>query len=422
MKKFFKSIFGYVKTVFEYVKVFFKWLLIAAFVGAVGGITGVLLHFCVDGVTELREENSYLIYFLPLGGLLIVALYRAFRSMGRLDTNRVIEAARENIKVPFVTVPLIFVSTVITHLFGGSAGREGAALQIGGGIGYNIGKLFKFGENDIHIITMAGMSSVFAALFGTPVTAAIFSLEVISVGVLNYAGLLPCVIASASAYHISRFCGIAPMHFDSIDFAPATAGVVAKVAIIALCGAVLSIVFCKSVKKCDLYMDKLFHNSYLRVFVGGVIVVLLTLAVGTRDYNGAGMDVVARALSGEARVWDFALKIIFTAVTIAAGFKGGEIIPSLFIGSTFGCVLANIIGLDPGFGAAVGMIALFCGVVNCPVASVFLAIELFGTQGILYFAIICAISYLMSGYAGLYNSQKIVYSKLSADYIDTNAN
>ena len=160
----------------------------------------------------------------------------------------------------------------------------------------------------------------------------------------------------------------------------------------------------------------------LRVFAGGCIVIALTYLVGCRDYNGAGMEVIERAISGTAEPVAFLMKIIFTAITIGAGFKGGEIVPAFFTGATFGCVVSPILGINPGFGAAIGFISLFCGVVNCPIASIILALEIFGAEGIMFFAVACAVSYMMSGCFGLYKSQKIVYSKLSAEYIDINAN
>ena len=154
---------------------------------------------------------------------------------------------------------------------------------------------------------------------------------------------------------------------------------------------------------------------------GGILVLLLTLIAGTYDYNGAGMNVVERALGGSARGEAFLLKIIFTAITVAAGFKGGEIVPAFFVGSTFGCAAASLMGLEPSIGAAIGFVALFCGAVNCPIASILLALEVFGADSILMFALVCAISYMMSGNYGLYKSQKILYSKLSFDYVDVNA-
>ena len=401
----------------DYIKTLFKWIAIALAVGILGGVIGSVFHICVDEVTHLREKNSWMLYLLPLGGIIIAAMYRAFKSKGVIDTNLVIKSVRENDKIPLIMVPLIFIGTVITHAFGGSAGREGAALQIGGGIGYNLGKLFKLNKTDLHIITMAGMSSVFAALFGTPVTAAVFSLEVVSVGAFNFMGILPCIISSITAFLVATLFGIPATKFDVL-FGTVTTLDFLKVLLLGILCAVLSIIFCLAIKKTEHFADKLIHNPILRSFAGGILIVLLTLLVGTTDYNGAGMDIITKAISGSARYWDFALKIIFTAITISAGFKGGEIVPTFFIGATFGCVVAPLIGLDASIGASIGLVALFCGMVNCPIASIFLGIELFGADGILLYAITCAVSYVMSGYTSLYKTQKIVYSKTNGELVD----
>jgi H+/Cl- antiporter ClcA len=166
---------------------------------------------------------------------------------------------------------------------------------------------------------------------------------------------------------------------------------------------------------------RLFKNEYIRIMAGGILIIILTLICGTKDYNGAGMDVIERAISGQAVAYAFILKIIFTAITIETGYKGGEIVPTFFIGATFGCVAGGMLGLDMGFSAAVGMAAMFCGVVNCPVASIMLSIEVFGSGGIGFFALACAISYMLSGYFGLYSTQKIVFSKLKTEVININA-
>lgn len=403
----------------DYIKAFFKWILIAAVVGILGGVAGSIFHLSIDYVTELRTKYDWLIFLLPAGGLVIAGIYEVFRSKGRIDTNRVLEAVGAEEKVPLVMAPLIFVSTVITHLLGGSAGREGAALQLGGSIGYNMGRVFRLNKNDMHIIVMAGMSSVFAALFGTPLAAAFFALEVTCVGVLHYAGMVPCMIASVTAYYTALRFGVSPIRFKII--AESISGeVLVKVIILALACAVVSIAFCVAIKKTEDSMERLLHNKYLRAFVGGAIIAVLSLVLQTRDYNGAGMDVISRAMAGEAKASAFVLKIVFTAITIAAGFKGGEIVPALFIGSTLGCVLGPILGVNPGFAAAIGAVSLFCGVVNCPVASVLLALEIFGAEGILLFAVACGVSYMMSGNFGLYKSQRILYSKFDDEYIDKN--
>ena len=167
-------------------------------------------------------------------------------------------------------------------------------------------------------------------------------------------------------------------------------------------------------------MKKFFPNDYIRVLMGGLVVIGLTFVVGNREYNGAGMNIIERAMNGSVKWEAFLLKILFTAVTIGAGFKGGEIVPTFFVGSTFGCVVGGLLGLDPAFGAAIGFVALFCGVVNCPIASIFLAFEVFGGEGYLFFVIACGISFMLSGNYGLYKSQKITFSKLNGNLIDIN--
>ncbi|MBQ6845750.1 MAG: chloride channel protein, partial [Oscillospiraceae bacterium] len=324
--------------------------------------------------------------------------------------------------IPWYMAPFIFVGTVITHLLGGSAGREGAALQVGGCIGYNLGKIIRLNKNDMHIIIMAGMSAVFTAMFGTPMTAVLFALEVTSVGVMYYAGFLPCTVSSLVAYGISLAFGISPVSFNVVNVPDFGVENAVRVGILAILCAIVCVIFCLTMKKGEELSKKFLKNSYLRIFVGGLLIVGLTLLCGTYDYNGAGIHVIEGAMQGSADYWDFALKIVFTAITVAAGFKGGEIVPTFFIGATFGCVVAPLLGIDPGFGAAIGFVALFCGVVNCPIASLMLSFEVFGGTALPAFMIACGISYMMSGYTGLYKSQKIMYSKLEAKFVDTNVN
>lgn len=401
----------------KYLFTFAKWIIAAALVGGIGGVIGSLFHICVDFATETRELHSRLIYLLPLGGLIIVGLTKLLKSEGVMNTNKVIDAVRTDNKVPLLMAPLIFVSTVITHLFGGSAGREGAALQLGGSIGYNLGRLIRLNKRDMHIIVMAGMSAVFTALFGTPITAAVFALEVASIGVMYYAALIPCITASITAYAISGMFGIPPVRF-AVTFPEITAAIIIKTVIIAFACALASIFFCTIIHKTEKLAEKHVKNTYLRAFAGGVLIVIMTLAIGSYDYNGAGMNIIKSAMSGNANPEAFIIKIVFTAVTIAAGFKGGEIVPAFFVGSTLGCTLASLLSFEPSAGAALGFISVFCGAVNCPIASVFLAIEVFGGQCPLMFMLACAVSYVFSGYSSLYKSQKFVYSKLEAKFID----
>ncbi len=407
----------------RYAKTFIKWLICSAIIGITCGAVGTAFHYSVEYVTQFRSGHSWIIFLLPAAGLLIVFLYRAGGIKHDKGTNLVIGSIRNpEYNVPFRMAPLIFITTVITHLFGGSAGREGAALQIGGSLGASIGKLIKMDDNDKHIMTLCGMSAVFAALFGTPVTAALFSVEVISIGILYYSALVPCILSATISYAITEKFHITPTYFILNQVPEMSLATGIRVIILSVAAAVLSILFCMSMQVIGKTFKKYLKNQYLRILVGGVLLVLLTLAVRCNDYNGAGMNIIEQAIHGTAKPEAFILKLLFTCITIGCGFRGGEIVPSFFIGATFGCTLGGWIGLDPGFGAAMGLVCLFCGVVNCPLASLVLSIELFGASGILLFAIGCSVSYMLSGYYSLYSEQKIIYSKLRPHYVNLYTN
>ena len=299
------------KLSFPYIKNLLKWLIISVITGFVCGIIGSVFHKSIDFVTEVREKNIWILYFLPLGGLVIALIYNLAKKKGKIDTDRVIESVRSDKEVPLIMAPLIFVSTVITHFFGGSAGREGAALQLGGSLGYNIGKLFRLQKSDIHIIVMAGMSGVFSALFGTPLTASVFAIEVVCVGVMRYSALVACLVSSLLAYEVAVLQGITPVKFTLENIPVLSVSVFIKVAVLAVLCALLSIVFCTAVKTVGNVFKKAFPNIFVKAFLGGAIIVIITVLFGLYDYNGAGMSVITRAINGEARYEAFILKIIF---------------------------------------------------------------------------------------------------------------
>ena len=401
-------------------KVFIKWLMISALIGTVGGLIGAGFYKSIALVTSVRENNPWLIWLLPAGGLLIVWIYHFAHTEGE-NTNNIIDSILLGNKVDILLLPVIFLSTVITHLLGGSAGREGAALQIGGSLGYNTGRILKLDEKEERIAVLSGMSAVFSALFGTPITAAVFALEVCSVGIIHYSGLVPCGIAALTAYWITDLLGIEPTHFV-ISAMPAEPSMVLRVCLLAILCAVLSVIFCEFMHFSGKAAAKWVQNEYLRAFVGGALLIVFTLLAGNYDYNGGGVGIIARAIyEGEAKPAAFLLKMLFTAVTLSAGFKGGEIVPTFFVGATFGCVAGPLLGVPAQFAAAVCLVGTFCGAVNCPLASVILSVELFGSESIIYFAAVCFISYMLSGYSGLYSEQKIIYSKLKAEYINIKA-
>lgn len=399
----------------QYAVTLLKWMVLGGVIGLVGGIIGSLFHIGVDTATQARLAHPWVLYLMPVGGLAIVGLYRLTKTEGK-GTNDIIASVHFGEQVPGLLVPVIFVSTVITHLCGGSAGREGAALQIGGGIGYQAGRLLRLGEKDLPLATLCGMSGVFAALFGTPLTATVFALEVISVGVLYYAGLVPCLTAALTGYLVSVLMGVPPTRF-TVTVPGLEVRTMLLVMVLALLCAVVSILFCRGLHGVEHLLKRSLKNPYLRVAVGAAVLIGLTLLTNG-DYNGAGMEVIGRAIAGQADPWAWVWKLLFTAITIGCGFKGGEVVPSFFVGAAFGCVAAGWLGLPAGFGAAMGLVSVFCGAVNCPLASIILSVELFGSGDLLYFAMACSISYLISGYCGLYSSQTILYSKLRAEFIN----
>ncbi len=405
----------------HYLAYLLKWVILAAVIGSVSGLVGALFFKGVEGATALREENPFLLFFLPAAGLFIVWMYRMSGSEGA-STDTIIEAAREGHEIHIGLLPSIFSGTVLTHLTGGSAGREGAALQIGGSIGNQMGRLLKLGREEMKIATMAGMASFFSAIFGTPLTASMFVILFISVGSFYESALLPAYLASLIARGVSFLLGAEAFGF-SIEVPEIVTHHFVRVLVLAALAGILSVVFCSVLHGTERLYRKLFRNAYVRVLVGAGLVIALTLIEGSGDYNGAGGGVIARALSGgPIAPYAFIMKTLFTALTLGAGFKGGEIVPTFFVGATFGAVAGPVLGIPASFGAAVGMIAMFAGVTNTVIASIFLAIEVFSGAGVLYFALASIVSYACSGYNGLYSSQRILYSRTKPEYINLRTN
>lgn len=395
-----------------------KWVIFAVIVGGIVGLCGTAFYFALSFVTVLRTQNAWLIFLLPAGGLAIVALYRLLHNENDTGTNLVLSAIHSNDELPLRMAPLIFVSTLITHLFGGSAGREGAALQMGGSIGNALGKLFRFDEKDKHVMIMCGMSAAFSALFGTPMAAAILPMEIVSVGVMYYIALVPCVISSLVAHGIAYSFGVSNELFTIGNIPAFRIMSAVKISVLAVLCALVSILFCVLLHQSEELYKRFFKNAYLRAFIGGCIIIVLTLLVGNQNYNGTGINIIEQCINGTVRPEAFLLKMIFTALTLGAGYKGGEIVPSFFTGAAFGCLFGNLLGFSPTLCTAVGMTAVFCGVTNCPITSLLISFELFGYDGMPYFLLAIAFSYMLSGYFGLYRSQKIVYSKYKTNYIN----
>ena len=395
----------------DYLKAFLKWGLLGVLMGTLGGLLGAGFHHALHFVTHVRSVHTWLIFLLPVGGLLTVGLYRLLKMQGNKGTNEIIDAALDGHPVSPAVAPAIFLATAITHLFGGSAGREGAALQLGGSAASMLARLFRLKENERKIMVMAGMSAVFAGLFGTPLTATLFCMEFESVGTIFSPALLPCFL---SAYIASRVSGLLGVHAEGylLDTAfPVTLGNCWQYLVLAVLVSLLGIAMCWVFHKAEHLAKDLIKNPWLRIAVGGAVITALTLTVGDHRFNGAGMDMALAAVAGEADRYSFLMKMLFTAVTLSAGFKGGEIVPTFCVGATFGCVLGGLLGMDPGFAAALGLIGLFCCATNSPMASIVLSIEMFGGANLYAFALVCVICFVLSGNSGLYASQIIQFIK-----------
>lgn len=400
------------RVVLNYFLAFIKWLFFGALTGSICGVFGSAFAKMITFVTEVRGENGWLIFLLPIGGLVTVAVFRGLK-VSSVGTNQVLESVRSDKKVSFWLAPAVFVCSCITHLLGGSAGREGAALQLGGGVSSLISRIFKLDRRSSHILTICGMSAFFSAIFGTPLGAAIFAIEVVSVGSICPSAVFPSLVSSLTAFGVANLLDVEAERFPLAEVVSLNVDSMWRVAAIAVVCAIVSVLFCNTLHIAEKQFKKYLKNAYLRAFVGGGLLIILTLIVNTRDYNGGGIDIIHHIFThGEVKYEAFALKILFTAVTVAAGFKGGEIVPTLFIGATLGGTLSFLVGISPAMGAAVGMAALFCGVTNCPIATIFLCSEMFGGDGIVFFAVATAISFLLSGNVSLYSSQNLVYSKL----------
>ena len=395
----------------KFIKTFLKWGLLGLLMGILGGLIGAGFHHALHFVTHLRGEHTWLIFLLPVGGLFTVGLYKLLKLQNNKGTNEIIDATLDGNPVSPAVFPGIFLATATTHLFGGSAGREGAALQLGGSTASMLAKLFKLVQEERKVMVMSGMAAVFAGLFGTPLTAALFCMEFESVGTVFSPALLPCFLAAFVASRVSLCFGV---HAEGLLLETALGMdilTLGKVAVLAVAVSLLGIFMCFFFHKLEHFFHHNFPNPYVRITVGAVAIVLLTLWIGDHRFNGAGMDMALNAVAGETSPRNFGFKMIFTAVTLAAGFKGGEIVPTFCIGATFGCLLGGLLGLDAGICGALGLIGLFCCATNSPIASIVLSIEMFGSANLYLFALACVICFVLSGNSGLYASQIIEFNK-----------
>ncbi len=395
-----------VSSKFKYVLLFLKWVLLSVLMGVIGGLLSALFHYALHFVTELRETQNWLIFLLPIGGLATVGIYKLSKLSANQTTDEIVECSKNGKPISPLIAPVIFLTTTITHLLGGSAGREGAALQMGSSVASLLNKVVRLKDKERALIIMTGMSAAFAGLFGTPLTACLFTLEIASQGMFFFQALLPCFISAFVASKVSSAFGVYADTAIQRDVISLTSGNILKLIALIILIFVLGIVVRYMFRKAPYFMQLWIKSPWLRIVIGATVVVIMTLFVGNQNYNGAGMSLALQAIDGKVDWYSFLLKMLFTAVTLGVGFKGGEIVPTFCIGATFGCFIGGVLGLNPGFAAALGLALLFCCVTKSPLASVALSLELFGVTNIHIFAPMCLIVFLLSKLPMLANKKR----------------
>lgn len=375
-------------------------------IGIICGLSGTFFHSCTEIANKIRVNNSWLVYLLPISGLAIVWLYKRINIPPETRSKPIFIGARTGEKInPLLSVGVFF-ATCVTHLFGGSTGRESAALQVGGSLGSLTGQILKFDRKNNRIAIICGMAAGFTSMFGTPITSAIFAVEAtdVALGMFYTCNFIYIIISVFIATVITSIFGFHGMKFSIPEFDINANNVIVTVLIAIVCAA-MAVVFIlgkKYVKKC---FSKYIKNDYLKIFVGGVIIVILSIIWNSGDYNGVGTNVITNAIAGNVKPEAFFVKLIFTIISLSVGFKGGELVPLFFIGATLGGLLGGILGVSIGIGAAIGLICIFSAATDCPITAIVLGVEMFGFNLLPYFIITCLVAYFVSGNIDFYDKK-----------------
>ena len=398
-----------------------EWSFISVLVAICVGISSAIFLHSLYWVTDFRTEHFRIIYLLPIAGIVIgYAFYRWGKEI-ESGNNLIIDNIHKPGKViPFRMSPFILLGTLITHLFGGSAGREGTAIQMGGAIADQFTRLFKLSKHNRRIILIAGMSAGFGSIFGTPFAGAIFGLEVYSSGKIKYEAIFPALIASILGDYVARLCLVHHTEY-TLGLVPDINFQLSAMAILAgVIFGVASFLFARGTSCINIFSKKYIGKAWLRPFFGAFLIIGATLALGTDKYLGLGIPTIVESFKIQQMPWVFFIKLLFTAITLGFGFKGGEVTPLFFIGAALGSALSFVLPLPVGLLAAMGFVAVFAGASNTPLACSIMAIELFGIACAPYVAIACVVSYIVSGHNGIYGSQEIGTAKTFFYQRDTN--
>lgn len=383
-----------------------RWLAVSVAASALIGSASALLLVSLQWATDVREAHKWMIALLPVAGLVIGLMYRYLGGSVVRGNNYLIDEIHEPKDIiPFKMAPLIYIGTVLTHLFGGSAGREGTAVQMGGAIADQFSKWLRMRPRDRKILVTLGISGGFASVFGTPLAGAVFALEVIVVGRMRYEAILPCFLTAVFSNYACHLWGVEHTHYVM----GAVPGITVMNVLYVLCAGVIfglaAMCFSRLIPMWSSLSARFVKYSPFRPMLGGVLIALAVLALGTTRYIGLGVPVIAESFSVQQQWYDFLLKILFTTFTIGVGFKGGEVTPLFFVGATLGSALSLVMPLPVGLFAGMGFVAVFAGATNTPIACTVMGIELFGIECGVYVALACVTAYLFSGHTGIYRSQ-----------------
>lgn len=386
----------------------FKWTLLGSIVGVLAGSASALFLWSLEYVTRTRETSPWLLWLLPVGGIGVGWLYQRYGRLAGRGNNLILEQLHgAGGRVPFRMAPMVLVGTLVTHLLGGSAGREGTAVQMGGSLADWFARQIRLQPADRRLLLMSGVAGGFASVFGTPLAGTVFAVEVPRLGNIRYDGLVPCLVAALVGDRVADAWGVHHTHYLFGGIPPWSVGLFGKVAVAGLAFGVAALIFSELVHLLKGVYAILVPSQLWRPAVGGLAVVILVYLAGTRDYIGLGVPMIQRAFTGAVAPLAFLWKIIFTAVTLGAGFQGGEVTPLFFVGATLGNTLGRLLAEPPAFLAGLGFVAVFAGAANTPLTCIIMGVELFGHEALPYLGLACVFSYVFSGHRGIYTAQRV---------------
>jgi H+/Cl- antiporter ClcA len=400
-------------TIITRLKAFLHWLGLGAVVGIAAGIASAVFLHALDRATAFRESHEAMVYALPFAGIAIGLVYERWGGPIKGGNDLIIDTIHgDRAELPLRMAPMVLVGTVLTHLFGGSAGREGTAVQMGASLADSIAHRLRATKQLRRLVVAAGIAGGFGSVFGTPLAGAVFGLEVLAIGRIELRALVPALVASVVGDWVTRHLGIVHTAYPQVPYVPLGPLLLGKLVLVGIAMALATVAFVELTHRLKAFLAARITRLPIRMFVGGCTIVAMWWLLGTSDYLGLGVPVIVRAFRDpHLASYAFAAKIVFTAVTLSSGFLGGEVTPLFFVGATLGSVLARLLGFPLELGAAVGMAAVFGAAANTPTALSIMAVELCGLTAMPHVLIVTLIAFVLSGHRGIYPSQRIHLTK-----------